>query len=1804
MATGGSADGPPWRVLVRVAENRSGLEKKLQKYFQSLKKSGGGECTVKAGPSEGTYWVEFLESQARQRVLKRENHELELPGQEKLKLTVRLPPAKNENKISEKPVTTEGRKIKDGAQEQEVSEDQDTKLERRSTQAEGNSEDARTISSLVVFKNVQHTIREDLLTLLVENMSGFSEMNGDFTIEIIPEAQVAVVTFLKTIDTEAFVIICTQNHRVKELKISASTLEMTRTILVEDLPPGVNEILISFFFEHPKNGGGSVTMVQYSPKDNSALIEFETHEVIDTILKKKLLFSNSPISVYPYYPALESALYGQAKPPVKLPHPLTVPMEPYLLKFLQKDDQVIGEITSTMERCYCELFWPQPSCKDPEIILNPSDSLVSQGRTKRNTIKTWNEDVSKRFSDLMSEYQVNTYKVDPLVWEAIRDSIENESILTEFDEYQETMIRVGRLEDMQGTELQVKTQIERATQKIGREKQTIKEKLTVSPGRFSLLHNNKLEETLHKEHSDVEVTYNALTKSICLSGLNTNVYKAKSEILEKLQRLVQKYLHVPPQIVQFLQQVNCETFSESLFRAEKISAIYEVEGEAILLVGSSPQVLSEAEERMHKALDYKCIDVVDSEILNDCQWKTVTDDLNKKYNCSSKTMVIEEQNSDTGVKIMIAGCVSPVCESYQLLCEFIEKNSKVQKFVAVISLAVIEYMKVENEQIWHNLRTKKVKIDFKTHVNQRGILLSGPKEEVMRGVAMVKKIQNSVHVKNVSIDEPGAKDFFKDKEEFYTRVAKQKFNCLIWLQENGEEGNGGSIDGQKIHCKITLESGILLTVQEGDLTQFSADVVVNAANEDLNHCGGLAAALSEAAGPELQRECNQIVQEQGKISPGSAVVSGAGQLPYQQVIHAVGSPWRKEHAQSCVQLLKNAITTSLSIAEFHEHRSIAIPALGSGIFGFPSKDCAEAIILAIKARFQNPSSKHSLKMIHLVDSSKEGVQAFSEAVKNNFEDLSPGNKPAFCMQSENQETNLRKEDTYGKVLTSIKTREGLSILLIKGDIQNAEADIIVNSISLDFPLNGTLSQAILKKAGPSLQEELKTVENRMEMKIGSVLLTSGCNLNCIFVLHAVIPPWDEGKGDSQKIMEDIIRECLETPEILSLTTITVPAIGTGIAKFPKAIFAELILSQVFKFSSTRPCKTLKEVRILLHPRDQENIKAFLNEFSRWTSRSRNESSTSCRVAKTVDGQDFFGTISNTALGVYETTIGSISFIIASGDIAKEQEDVIVNSTSNSFVYKGGVSKAILEAAGRAVELECAALAAKPHDNFIITQGGNLKCKKIIHVLGHEDIKKTVSSVLQECEKMKSKSVSLPAIGTGQAKQDPVVVAKKIIDAVEDFAWKGSAQSVKKVKVVIFLPELLEVFYDSMKRREGSPMPTFMFSKLKILLGLTKHNFVFGKKIKSTIFQICGKSEENIESTGSWIHNLTLKEQESYLTSDELIQNFGEEEFKELNTLQKSLNIIISPRNNFCLQAVGLAKDVIKASQKIEDMMRRVCLRREEDSKAEQLSHFIQWQYNENGVFLSFDKINNFYLEKAREEKKNNVDIKIKNKSYTVNFHTNIATDTKGHSFPVQRVTKSEGVIPIHWADMKQQNLLLVELKPGQQEYMTVKNNFKKTCSNYNIEKIERIQNKSLWNSYETIKKNMNNQNHRTDNERFLFHGTSVDSVPNINNNGFNRSYIKNYAWGKGIYFAVNAFYAASDTYSTPDKHGKKYMYYTRVLTGDYSLGNPSYIDLPPKNTQNPNVLYDSVTNDLQKPTLFVIFRDHQSYPEYLITFRK
>ncbi|NXK87835.1 PAR14 polymerase, partial [Formicarius rufipectus] len=131
-------------------------------------------------------------------------------------------------------------------------------------------------SPSVVFENTQKC-SPNCLRLLLENISGMT-IDDDFTVEVIPEINVAVATFLKSIDTKEFVKKCSQHKRVIEFQMTARLLELTQTIRAESLPDSISTDYITVYFESARNGGGPVSDVQLFPEENSAIITFCNHK--------------------------------------------------------------------------------------------------------------------------------------------------------------------------------------------------------------------------------------------------------------------------------------------------------------------------------------------------------------------------------------------------------------------------------------------------------------------------------------------------------------------------------------------------------------------------------------------------------------------------------------------------------------------------------------------------------------------------------------------------------------------------------------------------------------------------------------------------------------------------------------------------------------------------------------------------------------------------------------------------------------------------------------------------------------------------------------------------------------------------------------------------------------------------------------------------------------------------------------------------------------------------------------------------------------------------------------------------------------------------------------------------------------------------------------------------------------------------------------------------------------------------------------------------------------------------------------
>jgi O-acetyl-ADP-ribose deacetylase (regulator of RNase III) len=158
----------------------------------------------------------------------------------------------------------------------------------------------------------------------------------------------------------------------------------------------------------------------------------------------------------------------------------------------------------------------------------------------------------------------------------------------------------------------------------------------------------------------------------------------------------------------------------------------------------------------------------------------------------------------------------------------------------------------------------------------------------------------------------------------------------------------------EVVAREAFEGGRSFEVVLGDLLKEPSDAIVNAANGHLAHGGGVAYAIARAAGPELEREGDEIVRARGPVPVGEAVVTAAGRLPFKGVIHCVGPQLGEgDEEAKLIQALRSAFQR----AEERGWSSVSFPAVSSGIFAVPLETCARAYVSAVRGFFAaNPDS--------------------------------------------------------------------------------------------------------------------------------------------------------------------------------------------------------------------------------------------------------------------------------------------------------------------------------------------------------------------------------------------------------------------------------------------------------------------------------------------------------------------------------------------------------------------------------------------------------------------------------------------------------------------------------------------------------------------------------------------------------------------------------------------------------------------------------------------------------------------------------
>ena len=175
--------------------------------------------------------------------------------------------------------------------------------------------------------------------------------------------------------------------------------------------------------------------------------------------------------------------------------------------------------------------------------------------------------------------------------------------------------------------------------------------------------------------------------------------------------------------------------------------------------------------------------------------------------------------------------------------------------------------------------------------------------------------------------------------------------------------------------RLTVQDPSTLSLLRGDLTEYPADAIVNAANADLLPGGGVCGAIHSKGGPEIARECARLRRMDGPLRPGQAVATTGGNLQVKYVIHAVGPVWEGGNRGEATALA-NAYRESMRVADNLKLANIAFPAISTGIYRYP---VAEAASIAVSTVVETLKNTRHLVLATIVLFDKSMLDAFANA---------------------------------------------------------------------------------------------------------------------------------------------------------------------------------------------------------------------------------------------------------------------------------------------------------------------------------------------------------------------------------------------------------------------------------------------------------------------------------------------------------------------------------------------------------------------------------------------------------------------------------------------------------------------------------------------------------------------------------------------------------------------------------------------------------------------------------------------------------
>ena len=633
-----------------------------------------------------------------------------------------------------------------------------------------------------------------------------------------------------------------------------------------------------------------------------------------------------------------------------------------------------------------------------------------------------------------------------------------------------------KLEDM-------KTDIE---QEIKFEASKVTEEMKDIPkNKLLLLDSCGFKEKLQQQHKDLEMDISPELGSIQFRCPRVVLHKANVAVWQSMSKITEVTVELPRSALDLIKTKPGQLYIMKKFEEHSVEAIvvYENDGKAneAVVLGSNQQHAKKAVGLLKGATGERSLPLTEEQVQMEKsqKWRQFKDVILDKR----LLKISFEENSST---VCLVGAKEDVQAAFKEISGFFKENTIVSKILSLplgSTSFLFKHMRNKIDAIQQTFKSHSVFIK-ESREGDGGVMVSGTAEGVGQAMKKLQDVSASILKKTLKIDKPGMRKFFTEGNGAkLLSLVENEHSCIIdrnCATPPASETSTTSKEELKetvkeCECSYTTPENKKISVFNGDITKQHVDVIVNAANATLDHIGGLAKAIVDAGGKKIQDECDQFIIDRGSLLDGQVAVTASGNLPCKRIVHAVGPKWgldanlqrSKGKKTKEEKHLHFAVTNALKKAG--DFKSVAIPAISTGVYGFPRDLCAK-IMMDAALEFSEKNPKCSLSEIHFIDTNDASVReivkemttrfkydpSFCDSTKSQLKGNVKGRgkaKKASLTSSHRAPAAIEEQPTWREDHSTVLTPQGVRITMKIGDLSKEQVGVVIVVVEVDLSHN-------------------------------------------------------------------------------------------------------------------------------------------------------------------------------------------------------------------------------------------------------------------------------------------------------------------------------------------------------------------------------------------------------------------------------------------------------------------------------------------------------------------------------------------------------------------------------------------------------------------------------------------------------------------------------------------------------------------------------------------------------------------------------